>query len=132
VKHVLVVEDDAHNALLFRRILEKRANCRVTVTEDPAEVMEHIRAGSVALVILDVSLRHSHWQGKPVGGIEVCRMIRAEGGVRVPVLLATAHAMRGDAENLIAESGADLYVSKPIVDHEKFAELAIGMMERAA
>ncbi len=132
MKHVLVVEDDAHNALLFRRILEKRAGCRVTVTEDPAEVLEHIRAGTVALVILDVSLRHSQWEGKPVGGVDICRMIRAASPKWVPVLLATAHAMRGDAESLIAESGADLYVSKPIVDHEKFAEMAIGMMERAA
>jgi CheY-like chemotaxis protein len=50
----------------------------------------------------------------------------------VPVLLATAHAMRGDAEKLLADSGADGYVSKPIIDHDEFARRALGMMERAA
>lgn len=132
MRHVLVVEDDAHNAVLFRKILEKRACCRVTITEDPVEVLAQVHSGLVSLVVLDVSLRHSQWQGRPVGGIEICRMIRAESTRRVPVLLATAHAMRGDAERLLAESGADDYVSKPIVDHEQFAALAVSMMERAA
>ena len=132
MRHVLVVEDDAHNAVLFRKILEKRAGCIVTITEDPVEVLAQVRSGLVSLVVLDVSLRHSQWQGRPVGGIEICRMIRAESAKRVPVLLATAHAMRGDAERLLAESGADDYVSKPIIDHEQFAARAVRMMERAA
>jgi CheY-like chemotaxis protein len=132
MKHVLVVEDDAHNAVLFRKILEKRAHCDVTLTEDPAEVLDLVNAGDVALVILDVSLRHSKWQGRPVGGVEICQMIRAQSLHRVPVLLCTAHAMRGDAERLLKESGADDYVSKPITDHERFAALAVEMMERAA
>jgi two-component system, cell cycle response regulator DivK len=132
MRHVLVVEDDAHNAVLFRKILEKRAGCRVTITEDPVEVLEQIRTGTVALVVLDISLRHSQWQGRPVGGVEICQMIRAESQHRVPVLLATAHAMRGDAEQLLADSGADGYVSKPILDHEQFAERALSLMERAA
>lgn len=132
MRHVLVVEDDAHNAVLFRKILEKRAGCRVTITEDPVEVLEQVRSGLVSLVVLDVSLRHSQWQGRLVGGVEICRMIRAESAKRVPVLLATAHAMRGDAQRLLEESGADDYVSKPIVDHAQFAERAVSMMERAA
>lgn len=132
MKHVLVVEDDQYNAILFRKIFEKRAGCRVTLTEDPAEVLKLVRVGDVALVVLDVSLRHSKWEGRPVGGVEICRMIRAESKRRVPVLLATAHAMRGDAEKLIQESDADGYVAKPIVDHDEFARLAITLMERAA
>jgi len=132
MRHVIVVEDDAHNATLFRKVFEKRANCRVTVTEDPREVLDLVRAGGISLVVMDVSLRRSQWQGRPVGGVEICRLLRSEGLHRVPVMLATAHAMRGDAERLLADSGADEYVAKPIVDHEAFARLAIAMMERAA
>ena len=132
MRHVVVVEDDAHNATLFRKVLEKRAASRVTVTEDPAEVLALVRAGDVSLVVLDVSLRRSQWQGRPVGGVEICHLLRAEGLHRVPLLLATAHAMRGDGERLLAESGADDYVAKPIVDHDAFARLAISLMERAA
>jgi len=58
--------------------------------------------------------------------------VRSQALPHVPVLLCTAHAMRGDAERLLKESGADDYVAKPITDHERFAALAMQMMERAA
>jgi CheY-like chemotaxis protein len=132
MRHVIVVEDDAQNATLFRKVLEKRAGCRVTITEDPAEVLELVREGGVSLVVMDISLRRSQWQGRPVGGVEICRLLRSDGRHRVPVLLATAHAMRGDDKRLLAESGADAYVAKPILDHDAFARLVIEMMERAA
>ena len=131
MKHVIVVEDDAQNAVLFRKLLEKRLGCRVTLTEDPEEVLEHVRSGDVSLVIMDVSLRHSKWQGRSVGGVEISRMVRAEAVRPVPILLATAHAMRGDAERLLEESGADDYVAKPIVDHEAFAARVRELLERA-
>ncbi len=130
MRHVIVVEDDAHNAVLFRKLLEKRAGCRVTTTEDPAEVVALVRSEPIALVVLDVSLRHSMWNGRPVGGIEICRLIHDTANGKVPVLLATAHAMRGDEEELLAESGADGYIAKPIVDHAQFTNLAIQLMER--
>jgi CheY-like chemotaxis protein len=56
MRHVIVVEDDAHNATLFRKVLEKRAGCRVTVTEDPAEVLELVRAEASPRGV-DISLR---------------------------------------------------------------------------
>jgi CheY-like chemotaxis protein len=43
-----------------------------------------------------------------------------------PVLLLTAHAMRGDRERLLGLSGADDYVAKPIVDHHEF----VGTVQR--
>ena len=122
MKHVLVVEDDAHNAALFQKILEKRAGYRVTVTEDAAEILRLANAGEVELVILDVSLRNTVLDGKPMSGVDLCRRLKADPRTaRIPVLLATAHAMRGDGERLLAESGADDYVSKPILDHTLFA-----------
>ena len=39
MRHILVVEDDAVNALLFRMILEKRGGFQVTVTESPDEIL---------------------------------------------------------------------------------------------
>ena len=48
------------------------------------------------------------------------------------MLLATAHAMRGDAERLLAESGADQYISKPIVDHDVFVACVRELVREAA
>ncbi len=131
--HILVVEDDPYNATLFRKLLEKRCGGRVTVTESVEEVLALARAGAVQLVVMDVSLPNSRWQGCPVSGVEVCRMLKDDPQTAsLPVVLATAHAMRGDAEQLLAESGADDYVAKPIVDHETFIRQIRAHLAKAA
>jgi CheY-like chemotaxis protein len=133
MRHVIVVEDDAHNAVLFRKLVEKRLGCAVTLTESPGELFDALRAGGIALVIMDVSLKGSAWEGRPINGVELCRRIKSDPALsHVPVLLATAHAMRGDAERLLRESRADAYIAKPVVDHEVFVSQARALMEKAA
>jgi CheY-like chemotaxis protein len=133
MSHIVVVEDDPHSAMLFRKVLEKRGGWRVTLTESAEQVLALARSGDVALVILDVSLSHTRWEGRAINGVELCRMIKGDPrSAGVPVLLATAHAMRGDAEHLIAESGADDYTSKPIVDHHAFVSHVRGLIAEAA
>ena len=132
-RHVLVVEDDAHNATLFRKLLEKRGGYRVTVTESPAELFESVRAGTVDLVVLDVSLGHSSWEGRSVSGVDLCRLLKLDPATRaIPVLLATAHAMRGDERRLLDESRADGYVAKPVIDHSRFVEQVRALLPEAA
>jgi len=131
--HVLLVEDDLHNVTLFRKLLQKRLGCTVTHTESPIELFEILRSFGVDLVVMDVSLTRSTLDGRAVGGVELCRMIKADPALRAtPVLLATAHAMRGDAQRLLVESGADDYVAKPIVDHDVFVAQVRALMEAAA
>ena len=131
MKRILVVEDDPHNALLFRKILERRGGFEVTVTEDAGVVVGLVRSGGTDLVIMDVSLANTSWQGRAVNGIELCAVLRSEPrGVSIPIVLATAHAMRGDAEKFVAQSGADGYVSKPILDHQGFVDGVRAVLER--
>jgi len=129
----LVVEDDPHNALLFRKLLERRGGCTVTVTESAQAVVEAARSGAVDIVIMDVSLVNTAWQGAAVNGIELCRVLKADPACAgVPVVLATAHAMRGDAEEFVQQSGADGYVSKPILDHAAFVAQVQALARKAA
>jgi len=130
---VMVVEDDPHNALLFRKLLERRGGCDVTVTECAEELFEKVASGAVDLIIMDVSLANTTWEGAPVNGIDLCRMLKSSATMaRVPVMLATAHAMRGDAEAFVKRSGADGYVSKPILDHGAFVAEVQAMARKAA
>jgi two-component system, cell cycle response regulator DivK len=133
VMHVLVVEDDPHNAILMRKLLERRGGFRVTVSDSAEEVLRLVLGAGVDLVIMDVSLAHTRYEGKAVNGTDLCRLIKADPrGKRTPVMLATAHAMRGDAEDLMAESGADDYIAKPIVDHEAFVQQVRTLLPEAA
>ena len=121
MRHVVVVEDDAVNALLLRTVLQRRGGFKVTLTEDPAEVLGLARAGGVDLILLDVSLGQSYWEGRAVSGVDICRLLKGDDATAaIPVILATAHAMRGDSGRFLADSGANDYVAKPIVDLEAF------------
>jgi CheY-like chemotaxis protein len=65
--------------------------------------------------------------------VELCRILKSDPSTaRIPVMLATAHAMRGDAEHLLAQSGADQYVAKPILDHAQFVNQIRGLLREAA
>jgi len=113
---ILVVEDDPMNAKLFQLILARKAGFEVVVTEDPAYVIEEARAGRADLVIMDVSLSNSTYQGAPVDGLAITRILKGDPRTsQVPVILATAHAMKGSREKFLADSGANDYVSKPIL-----------------
>ena len=130
---VLVVEDDPHNALLFRKLLERRAGAAVTVTENAQEVVDLVRGGAVDLVVMDVSLANTTWQEAAVNGIELCRILKGDpASAAVPVVLATAHAMRGDSEAFVKQSGAEGYVSKPILDHGAFIAQVQALLRKAA
>jgi CheY-like chemotaxis protein len=120
---ILVVEDDPMNAKLFELILARKAGFEVTVTEDPAFVMEKARSGDIDLIVMDISLSNSTWNGEPVDGLAVTRLLKADPvAARIPVLLATAHAMKGSREKFLADSGADDYVSKPILSSDDLIE----------
>src|SRR5262249_30698207 len=120
VKHVIVVEDDPVNAALFRTLLERGCECEVTLTDSGDEAIAAARRGADAIV-MDVSLRDSTFEGAPMSGVEICQVLKHDRQTAcIPVILATAHAMRGDEEKLLQESGADDYVSKPILDLEAF------------
>jgi CheY-like chemotaxis protein len=119
----MIIEDDPMNAKLFQLVLARKGGFEVEVTEDPAHVLREVRSGSVDLIIMDVSLSNSVLDGKPVDGLEITRRLKADPGTsQVPVLLATAHAMKGSREKFLRESGADDYISKPIIDSDELIQ----------
>ena len=123
MKTVLIVEDDMVNARVFSKILTKRGGLNVKHTENVEEVISIARAHEADVILMDVSLSHSMYQGKPVDGIEITQILKSDPGTAdVPVILVTAHAMDGDRENFLNQSGANGYISKPVVDHQKFVD----------
>ncbi|NEO28253.1 MAG: response regulator [Kamptonema sp. SIO4C4] len=120
---VLIVEDDPINLRVFSKILKKRGGLEVRGTEDVEEVMQAAQAREVDIILMDVSLAHSVYQGKAVDGIKITQMLKADPQTAsLPIVLVTAHAMEGDRENFLKQSGADGYISKPIVDHQQFVD----------
>ncbi|MEM7760036.1 MAG: response regulator [Cyanobacteria bacterium P01_A01_bin.40] len=126
---VLIVEDDPINLRVFSKILTKRGGLQVIGTEIVEEVLQYAQSGEIDVILMDVALANSIYQGKPVDGIRITQMLKADADTaNLPVILVTAHAMEGDRENFIKQSGADGYISKPVVDHEAFIQQIVSLV----
>ncbi len=76
------------------------------------EAVAKIKSDKYDAVILDVQM-------PKLDGYQVCKMIRENIGKKeLPIIAATANAMKGDREKCLA-AGMDDYISKPI-EPEKF------------
>lgn len=129
MKTVLIVEDDLINARVFSKILTKRGGLVVRHTENVEEVMQIAQAGEADIILMDVSLARSVYQGKSVDGIQITQMLKDDPKTAsLPIILVTAHAMEGDRESFLKQSGADGYISKPVVDHQAFVEQIMALL----
>ena len=127
---VLIVEDDPMNLRVFSKILTKRGGLQVKGTEIVEEVLQYARSGEIDAILMDVSLANSMYEDKPVDGIEITQMLKADPQTaHLPIILVTAHAMEGDRENFLGQSGADGYISKPVVDHEAFIKQITSLID---
>lgn len=99
---ILVIEDEVALADTVRYHLE-REGFAVEIAHDGRAGLERFRTWGPALVILDLML--------PVmGGLDVCRLLRAESSV--PIIILTAKDSEADKVAGL-ELGADDYVTKP-------------------
>lgn len=114
---VLVVEDNSLVAKFYRLALERAGGFQVTLNEDVEAILAQVAASAFDALVLDVSLRNCRHQGRSIDGLELAQLIRQiPAGKSLPILLATAHAMEGDRQRLLAASGANGYLEKPIYD----------------
>ena len=121
---VLVVEDEPANAMLVEAILTTLGGFEVVSSDDGDEVLEIVRKRPLAAVLMDVSLGNTRVGGDKVDGAQLTRLLRdLPEGINLPVILLTAHAMKGDRERLLFESSANDYVAKPIIDQSGFVSL---------
>lgn len=112
--HILVIEDEPAIQVVMQKTLTRLGGYDVTVTEDVAQSLALVRSGQIALVLMDVSLANSRYEGELIDGLAFTRLLKADPATRaVPVLLVTAHALPGDAERMRAASGAEAYIAKP-------------------
>jgi CheY-like chemotaxis protein len=113
----LVVEDNPLVAKFYRLALERAGGFEVSLSEDVEAILAQVRESAFDALVLDVSLRNCRYQGRLIDGLELAQLIRQiPEGKPLPILLATAHAMEGDRQRLLAASGANAYLEKPIYD----------------
>lgn len=121
---ILLVEDDYLLGRGTARLLEKLGDHRVRLTHKAADVLKHCQSGVIDLVIMDVNLPGTFWQGEEVTGVELSRLLKLQTETsHLPIVLLTAHAMDTDRANLLGDSLADCLCTKPIADYDAFLAL---------
>ncbi len=118
MKHVVLVEDNPSVAAYFAYVLRALGGYVVDAALRGEEVLALARQPGTTAVVLDVTLRATQYLGRHVDGVELCRILKANPDTaRVPVVLASGHVMPGDRERLLALSGADVFLPKPLTHH---------------
>ena len=110
--HIVLAEDDAKQAELVRRYLERERHT-VVVVPDGAAALDLVRRQPPDLLVLDVML-------PGMDGLAVCRALRAESDL--PVLMLTARSTEDDLLTGL-DVGADDYVTKPFSPRELMARI---------
>ncbi len=108
--HVLVVEDDALNQTIVRRLLS-HGGCDSTAASDGAHALALLSARHFDLVLMD-------WQMPDMDGLEVTRRMRAgeagPRGMKVPIVALTANAFAEDRTACLA-AGMNDFLTKPVL-----------------
>jgi phosphate regulon transcriptional regulator PhoB len=114
-QQVLVVEDEPDiRDLIVLHLSREGFRCRTA--SNGADALSEVRAARPDLVVLDLML-------PALGGLEVCRRLRAEPGTAsLPIIMLTAKA--DEVDRIVGlELGADDYVVKPFSPKELVARV---------
>ncbi len=105
-KKILIVEDNEQNLKLFHDLLITKGY-KVMSARDGDSALAKISQEIPDLIIMDIQIPR-------IDGIEVTRRIRKKFPAEdIAIIAVTAHAMKGDREDLL-KAGFDDYMPKPI------------------
>lgn len=119
---ILVAEDNAVNQKLISRILDKMGHV-VVLANNGNQALALFKEEPFDVVLMDIQM-------PLMDGYQATAAIRAYekiSGGHIPIVAATAHAMKGDKERCL-EAGMDGYISKPF-KREQIRETLAAMVE---
>jgi two-component system cell cycle response regulator len=120
---ILIADDSSSDRAAAKGILQD-AGFTVCEASDGQQVLEVFNREKPGLVVLDVVM-------PKIGGLEVCRILKAKAGGYLPVLMvSTRNSVNARVEGL--RSGADDYLGKPYNPEELRARVEVLLRTRAA
>lgn len=112
---ILLVDDDFDTLRLVGMMLESKGY-QIIAANNGEKALELTRQNHPDLIILDIMM-------PGIDGFEVTRRLKAESDTKhIPIIIFTAKT-RTEDKVLGLESGADVYLTKPITSRELFAQV---------
>lgn len=127
MKTVLMVEDEPDFQRIARRILEP-AGFKLETAGSAEEALDKLKSASADLALVD-------WNLPGMTGIDFCRSVRQDQRLKgMPLIMLTVRNLPEEQLKGLRESGADLYITKPIKPEELLARIQslFGMLGEAS
>ena len=106
-KLILIVDDNEKNRKYLRVVLQK-TGYGVLEAEDGEEGVRLARENLPAVILMDVRMPQ-------MDGIEATRILKSDSATsKIPVVITTSSAMKGNREKIVSETGCDDYITKPV------------------
>lgn len=125
MKTVLMVEDEPDFQIIVRRILEP-AGIRLETAGSAEEGLEKLRKTPADLALVD-------WNLPGMSGIDFCKNVRGDRRLKeLPLVMLTVRNQPEELLTGLQDSGADLYLTKPIIPEELLVRIQsfLSIMER--
>lgn len=114
-KHILLVEDNETNLILFQEILESRGYL-VHIARNGFEALDILEAMTPDLILMDIHLPE-------LDGLSVVKAIRSSNHLaNVKIIGLSALAMESDIKSAL-QAGCNGYITKPISVHAFIEEV---------
>jgi CheY-like chemotaxis protein len=121
-KNIIVVEDDPFSQAFYKYLLKKKGYAPF-ILEDSDLLFKMLKTEEVSLIIMDISLKNTYFNGEKVDGVFLSKLIKKDPGYnRIPILLVTAYSLTTDGPTFFEDSLAEDYITKPILDFNLLLE----------
>jgi diguanylate cyclase (GGDEF)-like protein len=123
--HVLIVDDNEDNLLLFQEYLEDHG-FDTSLATSGAQALEFLKENTADVIVLDIQMPE-------MDGFEVCRRVKSNEATRdIPVIFVTAKFQDVDHVATGLYLGANDYLYKPVAEKELVARVSVMVRLKAA
>ena len=127
---IIIVEDDPFSQEFYLLLFEKKGyDC--VIEEDGDKLIKDIQNEDVDLIIMDINLRNTYFEGEKIDGVKLSRIIKQNEKLKsIPILLITAYSDSIVENKYFDESMAEDYIIKPITDFNKLINKVEGLKRK--
>ena len=119
---IAIIEDDPFTQSFYSHLM-KKAGLEAFIMEDADLLLKRLNEETISLIIMDINLKNTYLNKNKIDGIQLSRYIKTQDKFsKIPVILVSAFSNSIKRKEVLAESLAHNYITKPITDFKAFIE----------